>query len=417
MIKLNILISAYAVSPTWGSEPGMGWNWIINIAKYCNVHVITESEWRNEILEAVKELPQKDNLHFYFNPVPEKVRLMCWNQGDWRFYWYYRKWQKQTLSIAKDIIKNNDIDIIHQLNMVGFREPGFLWQIKSIPFVWGPICGMDMIPVNYLINAGWKTKIKCIIKNNINKLQFRFYPRVRSAFNNASAVICATETAKQAVEKIYDKQCFFINETGTEVNTKKNIPKRTEGVFNVLWVGRFIYTKRLDIALRSLALTSNASIQLTVCGTGSKEEVDKYHNLAVSLGINSRVKWLGKVNHDKIGQIMMDSDLFFFTSIMEATSTVVLEAISYQLPILAFNTCGFGPLVKKFAGITIELSNENQSIREFAEKLDYLSENRNILNQISENEENNSYMLSWDYKAKTMLSIYKTISNPDVRNT
>ena len=29
---LNILINAYAVAPNWGSEQGVGWNWIINIA-------------------------------------------------------------------------------------------------------------------------------------------------------------------------------------------------------------------------------------------------------------------------------------------------------------------------------------------------------------------------------------------------
>lgn len=89
---LNILINAYAVAPNWGSEQGMGWNWIINIAKYCKCYVITEGEWRKEIEEALLELPQKDNIKFYYNPVSEKVRKMCWNQGDWRFYYYYHKW-------------------------------------------------------------------------------------------------------------------------------------------------------------------------------------------------------------------------------------------------------------------------------------------------------------------------------------
>lgn len=116
--KLSVLINAYAVSPSWGSEPGVGWNWIINLAQTCDVYVITESEWQDEIAKAVDKLPQKDNIHFYFNPVPQKVRDMCWNQGDWRFYWHYRKWQKRTLLIAKDIIKNHRIDVMHQLNRV-----------------------------------------------------------------------------------------------------------------------------------------------------------------------------------------------------------------------------------------------------------------------------------------------------------
>lgn len=62
---INVLLNAYAVSPVWGSEPGLGWNWAINLAKYCNVFVITEGEWRDEIEKAVVDLPQKNNIHFF----------------------------------------------------------------------------------------------------------------------------------------------------------------------------------------------------------------------------------------------------------------------------------------------------------------------------------------------------------------
>ena len=46
---INVLINAYACSPNWGSEPGMAWNWISNLATYCNLFVITEGEWKEEI--------------------------------------------------------------------------------------------------------------------------------------------------------------------------------------------------------------------------------------------------------------------------------------------------------------------------------------------------------------------------------
>ena len=46
--KINVLISAYACAPNMGSEPGMAWNWIVNIAKHCRVFVITEGEWQAE---------------------------------------------------------------------------------------------------------------------------------------------------------------------------------------------------------------------------------------------------------------------------------------------------------------------------------------------------------------------------------
>ena len=82
---INVLINAYAVSPTWGSEPGMGWNWITNLAKYCNLHIITEGEWQEEIESAMNSLENAERLHFHYINVSPEIREMCWNQGTWKF--------------------------------------------------------------------------------------------------------------------------------------------------------------------------------------------------------------------------------------------------------------------------------------------------------------------------------------------
>ena len=87
--KLKVLISAYACSPKLGSEPGMGWNWIVSLGEYCEVWVITEGEFREDIELSLKSIPHAQNIHFHYLPVSKRVRKMCWNQGDWRFYYYY----------------------------------------------------------------------------------------------------------------------------------------------------------------------------------------------------------------------------------------------------------------------------------------------------------------------------------------
>ena len=43
---LRILINSYTCCPGMGSEQGMGWNWILSIARHCECHVITEGEYR-----------------------------------------------------------------------------------------------------------------------------------------------------------------------------------------------------------------------------------------------------------------------------------------------------------------------------------------------------------------------------------
>ena len=53
------------------------WNWISNLAKYCNLYIVTEGEWQKKIDAAVESHPYKEHLHFYYNPLPDEVRKMC----------------------------------------------------------------------------------------------------------------------------------------------------------------------------------------------------------------------------------------------------------------------------------------------------------------------------------------------------
>lgn len=412
MEKLNILINAYAVSPTWGSEPGMGWNWVINLANYCKVHVITEGEWKNEIEKAISGLPQKENLKFYYIPVSDNIRNMCWNQGDWRFYWYYRKWQKRAYYKSLDIIRNNNIDIIHQLNMIGFREPGYLWKIKEIPFVWGPVGGMGSVPINYLTGISFGRKSFFRLKNFISAMQVRFSHRVRAAVKRG-CMLAATKEVQDKISHIYGINIPIENETGCSLSDISIKDKRIEQEkpLRLLWVGRFITTKKLDLALKTVAALKDINIELTICGTGSVEEVTRYQALSENLGIIDKIHWEGKIEHSRIFEYMHSSDLFFFTSIMEATSTVVLESIQCELPILCFNTCGFGPIVKDFAGITVEISNPDQAVADFAKEIKRIYDDREILNRISDQIVAKRDCLTWDSKAVKTIQLYHNCIN------
>ena len=102
---MKILINAYACSPGMGSEPGMAWNWVSNLAKFCELYIITEGEFRDRIEEVVPTLEQGKNMHFYYNPVSEEIRKMCWNQGDWRFYKYYRECSGRRISMLRKSVR------------------------------------------------------------------------------------------------------------------------------------------------------------------------------------------------------------------------------------------------------------------------------------------------------------------------
>lgn len=411
---IKVIVNAYSCSPYLGSEPGMAWNWCANLAKYCELYIITEGVHRDKIESVVPTLPQGGNMHFYYSPVPQKVRLMLRNQGDWRFYFYYWKWQKRTADIVRDICRKEHIDILHQLNLIGFREPGYLWKVSretNIPFVWGPVGGLIKTPSNYLWSISKKILMKSLIKRSISAIQIRYSPSVRNAVRRADVLIGATNEETNTICKLYGRDVIQMNETGTNVSVdfmEHHFSQNEE--FNIIWVGRFIPTKQLGLALRVMALLKRMPhIKLHIVGTGKNEKV--YKEKATRLGLDKTCIWHGQIDNKEVQSMMRKSDLFFFTSIAEATSTVILEAISNLLPILCFDTCGFGSIVDDSIGRKIGLSTPDKSVQDFADIINHLYHHRSILVQMSDNCRKRAKDLSWENKAKQMVALYEEVLN------
>jgi len=411
---LNVLINAYAVSPNWGSEPGMGWNWIINIARYCNVFVITEGEWQKDISIALKQLPYKANIHFYYNPLSPRIRQMCWNQGDWRFYWYYRKWQKRTLKIAEQIVSKHKIDIIHQLNMIGFREPGYLWELKDIPFVWGPIGGMELMPTGYFRGVSFTNRMKTYVKNIINELQRKHDYRTKKVLNKSALLFAATKGVYETIKHIHEKEVILLNETGCYCSNvcDREMAKVPQNNFDIIWVGKFDYRKQLELALHAVGKLKNiASVTLHVIGSGSEKQIARYHQLVDENEIGDLVVWHGKIPNKEVHSLMRKADILLFTSIMEGTPHVVLEALQNNLPVVCFDTCGQADVVNDNVGIKVPITNTVQSIEDFARVILQLYHNPRELNSLKNNCFERQKELAWENKAATMVDYYhKAIS-------
>src|SRR4030042_6826220 len=83
MRRLKILVSAYACEPDKGSEPGVGWNWVKQIARFHEVWVITRANNRASIERELNKTPI-NNLRFVYYDVP-KV-LSFWKKGARRMH-------------------------------------------------------------------------------------------------------------------------------------------------------------------------------------------------------------------------------------------------------------------------------------------------------------------------------------------
>ena len=76
--------------------------------------------------------------------------------------------------------------------------------------------------------------------------------------------------------------------------------------------------------------------------------------MAESMSVKNIV-WHGWVERSKALEIMNSAHVFVITSMSDLTSTVILEALSYGLPVIAMDHCGFSNVLNDKCGIKIKI--------------------------------------------------------------
>lgn len=110
----SILVSAYGCEPLKGSEPGVGWNWVLQLAQQNKLYVITRAN-NKAAIEEYLPTSIRHNITFYYYDTPLFLRQFK-NKAK-GLYFYYFFWQIGIVSIAKKIIRNNHVDYTMHLTL------------------------------------------------------------------------------------------------------------------------------------------------------------------------------------------------------------------------------------------------------------------------------------------------------------
>jgi glycosyltransferase involved in cell wall biosynthesis len=402
-------VSAYACSPYRGSEPGVGWNWVVMLSKYHDLWVITEKdEFQSDLEKEMSRTPElNQRIKFYY--VKRKRNIILEKIWPPSYYWTYKKWQKDAYALACSLHKEIDFDAVHQLNMIGYREPGYLWKLP-LPFIWGPIGGFVQTPWPFIRFIGLRNALHYSARNIINSLQMRFSQRVRAAMNKANALIAATKVDQKGIEKHFGKKSLLISEIG--ISEPLHIPKDkgfdSKRIIELCWCGRIIGGKALPIALYALNKIKNEiQIKLHVIGDGHDRR--QCVMLAQKLGLDSIIHWHDWMEHDESIRLISKSDAMLITSIQDSTSNVVMEALSHGVPVICHDLCGFGNVIDETCGIKITAVNPQKSIDGFANAIRNLANNPALLTNLSNGALARASEFTWDHKMKALASIYNEV--------
>lgn len=397
--KIKVLLSAFACRPDAGSEWGVGWNFFIRLSKIHDVHLITEIEYKSDILEECKRLNLSDE-KIHFVDIGTIGRRKAHNQGDWTFYYFYHKWQKNVLLVAQEIHNIIDFDVVHHLNMIGFREPGLLHKL-NIPFVLGPLGGFGGIPESFYASKFSQKYLQNKIKQILNSVSLSL-PYVKSAIQNASRVIAAYPEAAADLERHFKIKAIVIPETGSQKIACNNTDRE-----NFVWIGKNLDRKQFKLAAEAF-LMSSMSIKenLIVVGEFEGAEIVKWAKF-------KNIIFMGSVPRNEVLSQLSRARALIFTSLHEGNPHVVYESLSSCTPVICHDSYGMGMSINESVGIKIKVKNFQSSLRDFSNAIDGISKMHFKLEDFEFAQKHNN----WNSRVHEMSNVYQEVLQDQVVNT
>jgi glycosyltransferase involved in cell wall biosynthesis len=421
--RRRILISAYALSPVLGSEPGAGWNICSRLAAYHDVTVLARS-W-NETLwpqdarhrEEAERFMRLEGpfpgltIHFVASP-PLSRLLQPHPLVSLRspFYFHgYAAWQRAAYREAVRLHRERPFDGAHQLTIATFREPGYLWKL-GVPFFWGPLAGGENIPPSYFADFGRHDSVYYALKNLANNAHRWTKLRSRTAACRAERVFVSSAALHGTIAR-WGRAPNMMLEVGTPNWSGRQ--RCYDGVrpLRLCWIGLHIGRKALPIALRSLAELKarglGEKVHLTILGAGP--ETPTWQALCQQLQVQEMVSWTGQVPFQRVREELERQDAFVITSLQEGTPNVVMEALAAGLPVICHGVGGMSLAIDESCGFKIPLADRQTSILQFADAASRLVTFPGLLSRLSEGALRRAKALSWDKLAGEIASAYDAI--------
>ena len=405
--RLKILISAYACGPYSGSEPGVGWGFVEALAKRHDVWVITEQkEFQQDISHHIEEHGELGNKTI-FNFIPRDRTNFLEKLWPPAYYWTYRRWHQDAFVLAMRLHREIGFDLAHQLNMVGFREPGYLWKL-GIPFVWGPIGGMGVLPWRFLPMLGGYGALYYLGYNLLNVIQMHFLRRPKMAAEAAdSGLIVMNQENQDGVRRYFSMASNILVPVGPPSRISERARSRlADEPLRIIWSGLHIPRKALNLALWALSLLpEHIEWELHVLGGGGLTM--KWQRYADRLGLGDKCVFYGQVTREEVLQVMENSHLHLFTSLREGTPTVIVEACSFALPTVCLDISGMKDMVDDTFGLKVKVTTPSRVAKDLAVCIMQLAENEALRFKLAKGALLRVQEFSWGRKAEVVDRIYK----------
>ncbi len=408
---MKVLLIGHACGPGLGSEPGNTWEFASRLSAHHQVWLIAHPEHRDRVEKLLAERPHPN---FRIAWVTTRTRFDPWKpeKGESGIRLHYVFWLREAYREAQRLHREIAFDVVHHVSWgtVGAAPP--LWKIAA-PTVWGPLGGGQITPklfLSYFGAGAYKERIR-----NLYTRLLRHSPSLRHAVRSAGLMLATNRETSELLREAgagnvrLFLDCGLFHEPsplGTRVSSSGE--NRT-----FLWAGRLEHRKGLPLALEAFSRIRDLPVKLLVAGKGPLRET--WEQKARSLGLDSKVQFLGPVPYDRMPQVFTSADAFLFTSLRDSFGSVVLEAMSYGLPVITLNHQGVGAFVPDSAGAKIAVTTPGEVIEGLAQAIEKISRCAACRATMGAAALEQARQETWDRRVRRLTAAYDEVISADRR--
>jgi glycosyltransferase involved in cell wall biosynthesis len=368
---MKVLASAYACEPGKGSEPGVGWNWVQQIAKLHEVWVITRANNRAKIEAATAKQPMP-NVHWIYFDLPYWARF--WKKGKRGIHLYYHLWQVGAYRAARKLNEQVGFDVVHHLTFVKYWSPSFM-ALLPVPFLWGPVGGADSTPLRFWFELSTRGKLYEFSRGVARTLS-RLDPLLRMAWRKASMGLATTSKTLQRIQGMGCRNASVYSEAAlpqSEIDALAQMPVRSDKPFRIVSIGTMLHLKGFQFGLRAFARLRTEFPDSEYWLIGAGVERPQLERLAQHLGLAGRVKFWGELPRLQVLEKLAECDVLLHPALHESGGWVALEAMAAGRPVVCLDLAGTAVQVTGDTGIKVPAGSPTQAVADLTKALSLLA--------------------------------------------
>ena len=400
---MNYLISAYSVNPYKGSEDSIGWNWVLqyekNYKKGDRIILLTKKFNEKDTRRGLKEF-NIQHVELIIVDVPDALNWFREKHSAFH-HMYYILWQHW----AWLWVKHSGIrfDVIHHVTMNDYRIPSELYKAKGAKVIWGPMGGAQVTPKPLKVYE--KNQMVASFREFVNK-SCSWNPFYKKALRSYYKIYCINIETQKQISCIVGKDVPLMPELALR-DEYKNLPirKGKNDILKIVFVGRLIGKKGIAFLVDALSLMpTDMDWELLIFGDGDDRAL--IEKQIADSGIGKKVKLMGNRPLNQIAEAYQQADVFVLPSLRETSGNVLLEAMAYAVPIVAFDT-SFCRLLKEVdCGVFINTEQALDNIKEdYCKAIVTLGQDKELAKQMGLN--GYKYVnskLTWDEKYRIIVN-------------